>query len=139
MRALIYQACKDIPAIAEDCSGRMYQAGALGIGDAPANPDRPYALITELPSVPFQEVRKTAHPANRFFQFWVYDDRGDFARIDNILLAVRETILGLESQVDASTGARCIGVLWTGDSQDIPQDQQDTNAKYSLFQLTSTK
>ena len=139
MRALIYQAVKDIPEIAEDCGGRFYQSSSVGIGGVPANPDRPYCLFMELPSIPFQEVRHTARAVNRIFQVFVYDERGDFTRIDNILAAVRETILGLVLEVDTSTGARCIESLWTGDSQDITDDQHDTSAKFSLFQLTSSK
>lgn len=139
MRALVYGSVNGIPAIQEDCGGRFYASGSLGIGDTPANPERPYCLFIELPSVPFQEVRKTARATNRFFQVFVYDDRGDYARIDNILAAVRETILGLVLQEDASTGARCIESIWTGDSQDLTDDQHDTSYKFSLFQLTSTK
>lgn len=139
MRALVFTTLKDIPAIAQDCDGRFYASGTLGIGNVPANPDRPYCMYTQLPANAYQEVRKTSTATLRFFQFYVYDDRGDFARIDNILAAVRETIPGLVDKVDTSNGATCIEAIWTGESPDIADDQHDTNVKFGSFQLTSTK
>lgn len=139
MRALVFNTFKDIPEVAIDCGGRFYAAGTLGIGTVPANPDRPYCMYAQLPATAYQEVRKTSTATLRMFEFYVYDDRGDFTRIDNILAAVRETIPELVDKVDTSNGATCIEAIWTGESPDVPDDQHDTNVKFGSFQLTSTK
>lgn len=139
MRALIYSSLLEIPAIAEDCGGRLYPSGSLGFGNNPEDPPVPYALLMQLPATEYTEVRFTASAVDRFFQIYVYDDRGDYGRIDNILGAVRETILGLESKEDTATGARCIGSIWSGESQDLLDAEHDVVFKYGMFKLASTK
>jgi hypothetical protein len=136
VRALIFTAIK--AAVGDICGDRVYPSGTLGIGKNPASPEQPYVQYIELPSVAHLEVRRTSRAVDRTFQVWAYDKRGSYARIDNILSLVRETILGLITEVDQESGARCIEVVWEGESQDLHDDEHDENAKYSLFKLTSS-
>lgn len=118
---------------------RVYQAGSLGIGKAPASPGHPYMLIGELPPVVYPEVRHTSpHSKGGVYQVFVYDQRGDYTRADAILLLVRETLLSLVGQTSPS-GAVCIDVLWQGDSGDVLDPARDQNAKFSVFRIKSNR
>jgi len=131
MRSLLYQAVAAIPAF----GGRVYQASATGVGDVPQSPDKPFCVIREIGSTTYPVVEETASPRARSFYFWVYDERGSYVRIDELLKEVGDTVRDLVGSVSPS-GRRCIGVNWQGESMDLEDDTYDANAKYGSARVT---
>lgn len=149
MRSLLYSVLVATPEVANLVGGpsgpvRVYEAGALGRGGNPAQPDPPYILINALNTRSYPEVRETLPGANSgYFQVWVVATQGDMLVIDNILAAVRDTGLGLVGMVSPST-ARCVESIFAGFSPDVPPDRLrlaagDLVARYATFKLTADK
>lgn len=137
MRTLIYNSLLVTPGLA-DVNGRIYQRGSLGVGDVPASPVKPYLVMGELSPVIHPEVRDTARTVSHMFQFHAYDERGSFIRIERLLYAVRETVLGLVTVV-SPTGARCTDAEWTDVSGDLSDAQLDANVKFIIMRVTANK
>lgn len=119
---------------------RVYQAGALGIGHVSTKPQRPYMLLSELPSISYSVVRDNSPAAkSHFFQIWVYDDRGDMTVIDTILAATEIKLNGKLDGVISSTGALCLSSPTQGISQDLVDPEFDLSSRFLTVRLTSNK
>lgn len=138
MKQLLYSRLQADAELAEVVGDRIYESSALGVGDVPASPAKPYILYTELPSSPYRDVRETSRAKARIFQIWCYDERGSFIRIERVLALVRETLLGSVAEVSPS-GARCTDVEWQGESSDIVDVPLDSNAKFVLIRFTASQ
>lgn len=117
---------------------RVYQSSSLGVGDVPPDPPKPYILYTELPSDPYRAVQETSRAKARYFQVYVYDDRGSFVRIERILAFIRETLLSLIGAVSPS-GVRCTDVQWQGESGDISDVELDANSKFGNVRFVASQ
>lgn len=146
MRQLVYQSLVAAPGIQAVMTGdqqdplrvRVYQRGSLGKSDIPAIPDFPFVLIGENPSTVNQEVRQTTNSENRFFLIYCYDEHGSsYLRIEQILRIVRDTLLGIVTQVSPS-GARCTDVVWQGFSADSKDPEYEANMRFATFKITAS-
>lgn len=67
---------------------------------------------------------------------WVHDEPGDYARIDLIILRLRQL---LPSLVGMSNGlGHVVGVEWTGDSEDLADDGHRTITRWASFSLVGS-
>lgn len=137
MRQLIHTTLLNAVAL-DECGNRIYQRGSIGVGDTPADPEKPYIVMGELAPGLHPEVRDTARTTSHFFQFHVYDERGSFLRIDRLLSVIRDSVLGLVAVTSAS-GARCTDVEWTDASGDLSDPQLDANAKFIIMRVTANR
>jgi hypothetical protein len=138
VRRLLHTSLLADPLLAAEVGQRIYQASSLGVGDVPPEPQKPYVLYTELPSDPFVAVRETSRAKARFFQVYVYDDRGSFLRIERILALIRETLVSLVGAVSPS-GVRCTDVLWQGESGEITDEEYDANSKFGNVRFVASQ
>lgn len=119
---------------------RVYQAGALGVGHTPAKPPRPFMLLSELPALSYPIVRDTLPAAkSRYFQVWVYDDRGDMSSIDKVLTAVETRLNNKLDGLTSASGARCVSSAIQGISQDIVDPEFDLSTRFLTLRLTSNR
>lgn len=114
MRSLIYSslaATSAVTALVGTNPVRIWTANSLGEAHIPPNPDPPFLLVQSIANQVHPQVQKTGRSATQIFDIRVYDERGDYLRIDRLLRIVRDTLLGLTLAVSPS-GARCTDVKW---------------------------
>jgi hypothetical protein len=102
----------------------FYASSSLGQGPVPADPPKPFMTWTELPSQPFREVRETSNAQIRSFQFFVYDEAGDFTVINQTLEVVRRIVKQM-APFTTPEGHRCSDSEWFGISGNLPADAYD--------------
>lgn len=123
------------PAIAEIVGDRFYASGSLGEGPNPAQPQKPWMAWTELPSAPYREVQKTSNSQLRLFQIFVYDDKGDYERINRILSICRRIVKSMYP-FETEDGVRCSGSEWGGFSGNIVDDGYDASVRFGIARFT---
>lgn len=138
MNKLIVATLKATPVIQADVDRRIWLAGALGRGEIPPDPKKPYILYKELTTLPFDAVQETSRSANRQFEFHANDERGSFLRIERILRNVREALLLLPGQWSPS-GAFCLGAKWEGTSREFEDDTYDVNFKFLTMTFVASE
>jgi hypothetical protein len=138
MRQLLHTRLLGNAQLALEVDGRIYQSSSLGVGDVPPEPEKPYILYTELPSDPYQAVSETSRAKARYFQVYVYDNRGSFLRIERILALIRETLVGLSGVVSPS-GVRCTDVQWQGESSDLSDEEYNANSKFGNVRFVASQ
>lgn len=116
---------------------RVYTRYSLGQNTIPDKPDFPWILIGELPGFPARNKPKSSDAMNHFIQFYVFDEKGSFVRIEAIMKVIYDTILGLEGELSPS-GSRCLGVRWDTTSQDYDDDHYDAFVKHITFRVTGS-
>lgn len=136
MRDLIFESLMADTELQDYVDSRIYEASALGVDDVPANPEKPYITYQELDSAAFPEVRETSQAQARIFQFFVYDERGSFTRIGDIIGVLRQTLSSLSGK-SSTSGTRCTDAVFRGTSADVPDIQQNANVKFATFQFVS--
>jgi hypothetical protein len=138
VRRLLHTSLLANALVVAEVGQRVYQSSSLGVGDVPPEPQKPYVLYTELPSDPYLAVRETSRAKARFFQVYVYDNRGSFVRIERILALIRETLVSLNGTVSPS-GVRCTDVQWQGESGDISDEEYDANSKFGNVRFVASQ
>lgn len=111
----------------------LFQASSLGEGDNPSVPEFPYIVWNELPSTPFTEMRKESNAEMRAFTIYVYDLKGDFTRINQILSIVRR--ITKEMVPFVSGAVRCLDSVWGGMSGLITDDRYDSNVRFGTVRF----
>lgn len=106
-----------------------FAASALGEGDHPETPDVPYIVWNELATQPFQEVSETSDAQWRVFTLWVYDEEGNFARINEVLNELRRIVKAM-APFTASDGVRCSSARWDGISGNITDQGYHQNVRF---------
>lgn len=112
-----------------------YSSTSLGIGPNKAVPRRPYIVVNELADFVHHEVKETSNSRTRNFQIFVYDEVGDFTRINSIMKALRTRIKAMNGFVTGD-GVRCSGSQWNGISARIQNDGYDSIARFASVQFT---
>jgi hypothetical protein len=101
----------------------------LGVGPVPADPPKPWLAWLELAATPFAEVRKTSNAKIRNFQIFVYDDEGDYTRINNIMNVIERIVKNMAPFTD-SEGTRCSDSEFVGISGNLPASQYDGACRF---------
>jgi hypothetical protein len=116
----------------------FYSSGALGEGDNFEIPEFPYVVYNELPSSPFQEVSETSNAEMRIYTFYVYDELGDYGRINLILREIRRIVKGMVpfTVVEDGTTFRCSYSRWDGVSQRITDPDQHSGVRFGTARFT---
>lgn len=139
MRKLIATALKNTPELQAIFARRIHAASSLGRGSIPSEPKKPFIIYREFDEMPVNIAKDTAPDAvRRVFQFYIYDERGSYSRIDKGVSIVKQTVRGLEGET-GDDGATCLGVVWNATSGDTEDPTYDSNMKYVTLTLTSTK
>lgn len=139
MRTLVYHSLSTLAALndlAPGLTNRIYPVGSLGVGDIPAEPDRPYIQYGFDTHTPYAEVREGGGPLRHIMRVFYYDDRGDYLRIDAIHKLVRQTIEGLTTQV-SPTGVRCTDAMFLTLGGDLVDNVRSLNVKQATFRLVA--
>lgn len=90
-------------------------------------------VYKELPSQAYRAVDEITEAERRTFQFFVYDEKGSFDRINLILRHVKAVVKGpLKSFWIPETGIRCFESEWGGLSQNIEDDGYESCARYGI-------
>lgn len=137
MKQLIMSTLRDTPPLQDILDRRIYGAGVLGTNGIPPNPAKPYIQYNELQSFSFREVRETSNAKNRFFQIFVYDDRGSYTRINNALNIVDEALKGLVGQ-RSPTGILCLDSFISGRSRELEDAQYHAFVKFTTVEFTTS-
>lgn len=99
----------------------LFQKSSLGEGTNPEVPPRPYIVWNEATSIPQAAVKETSNAQWRVFNFYIYDDSGDYGRINEIGRHLRRIVKAL-APFTTDEGHRCSQSDWTGISGQI-EDQ----------------
>lgn len=116
---------------------KVWSRTSLGVDDIPPDPVKPFAIVTAQPSTVHQAVQDTSNAQGTPFQVYVYDTKGGYTRIDEVLEALVPVVKDLAGQRSPS-GAYCIGSRWEGFSQDMFAEEYDAAMRFATFRLTST-
>lgn len=135
MKDLIVVTLRDIITFPE-LAGRAWQSGALGHEGVPAKPDWPFSLFREINVSPYPEVQETSRCSRHDYLVYIYDDRGSYKRIDDLLRRARDTLKG-KVQTAAPSGIICMGVEWFGTSGDLVDKELNSNTKYATIRITA--
>ena len=104
------------------------------VNDTDTPQERPYTTIRWGNTNPGLNASYTM--IFRDFQIWVHDVPGDYTKIDNILLRIRQLLTGVEG---ANAGAGFVSMVeWEGDSDDLSDDAQGTITRYGEFHLVGS-
>jgi hypothetical protein len=74
----------------------------------------------------------------RSFQVWVHDERSDYTLIDQALERVRTVLTSVVGESIGDVGKWVVQIEWTGDSEDLDDDVQQTVTRYSQFNLVGS-
>lgn len=107
----------------------LFASHSLGVGPTPADPPKPWISWLELAATPFSEVRKTSNAKTRNFQIFVYDDEGDYTRINNIMNVIERIVKNMAPFTD-SEGTRCSDSEFVGISGNLPASQYDGACRF---------
>lgn len=99
----------------------LFATSAVGEGDNPQIPTRPYIVWNEGDTAPQAAVKETSNAQWRLLRFYVYDDEGDFGKINAIMQHLRRIVKGV-APFTTEDGTRCSASEWIGISGLI-QDQ----------------
>lgn len=105
--------------------GSIYGAGSLQ--GVPAN--KPFVVINFGPESPMLKDGFSPVATGQFATVYVHDSPGDFLRINQILNAIREALIG---QV---VGVGGICAEWLGDSADLADDVYKTNMRNGEYKF----
>lgn len=112
-------------------TGVIPAAQIHGSGSLTGRPDPlPAAILRFIGS----EDRLAPAAEQEGLEVWVHDEPGVYDNIDDILAVVRES---LESAVPTEDGT--YPPVWSGDSQDLADDQWDTIVRNSSYTLLNRK
>jgi len=112
-----------------------YANSSLALGPDNPVPERPYIVWGELSDDVHREVEETSDASTRTFRFFVYDRKGDFTRINEILKEIKGVVKRLDF-FTTEDGVRCSGVAWLGLSEQFPDDGYDSCARYGTVRFT---
>lgn len=107
----------------------LFASHSLGVGPTPADPPKPWIAWLELAAATFNEVRKTSNAKTRNFQIFVYDDEGDFTRINQIMNVIERIVKNMAPFTD-SEGTRCSDSEFVGISGNLPASQYDGACRF---------
>lgn len=116
-----------------------YPQGVLGEGGIPAEIEKPYMQWAELEPLIHREVRKTSNSKTRTFQLFIYDDKGDFTRINRILRHLERIVKAMgpfEFTDEDGTVHWCSESDWAGISGSMTDDQYHTTVRYGTARFT---
>lgn len=121
---------------------RIYGPGSLGQGEDsegnPPYPSFPFLMWNELPSSPHRAVEEVSNAQHRYFTFYVYDHMGSTARINRILMLVRDELKDL-APFDTSDEGRCIESRWLGFSGFIPDPEYHSAVRFGTARLQASQ
>jgi hypothetical protein len=129
MRKLVYDFLND-NSLLEGVLGdnKIFERGSI-IDTRPADP--PFIIYT------ITTTTRSIRPQSRL-EIWVYDERGDYNRIDSILRLLRDQLDDFTERVrvrgDGST-ARWVAADWQGDSADLNDDIFRANVRSGTWVL----
>lgn len=113
-------------------SGSVYQANTIDTSPA----ERPFLSLSwggrlRAGGVP---ASFPIHP--RVLTVWVYDEPGDYRRIDRMIVDIRHLIIGTVAQ-EVGDGLYVSEVRWTGDSQDLYDDVYKAILRTTSYEVIS--
>jgi hypothetical protein len=114
----------------------FYASSSLGNGDNPAVPTKPYVVWNELPAVAYQQVKKLSDAQLRTFNLYVYDEKGDFTRINAMLRVLRRIVKVDLDHFQLEDGTRCSASEWVGISGNIEDDGYDAIVRFGTARFT---
>jgi hypothetical protein len=141
MRKLVY----DTLINSTQAGDRVYSASTLGTspnaqGTAPlipARPGWPFIIVRFMPEVPYVDVDETSDASDVVCQVYVYDDRGSYTLIDEVMKECRDLLKALTG-IRSASGAFCMRSKWEGVSQDFFDEQYQSNVRFGTVRLTSS-
>lgn len=136
MRKLVHSTLQNEARLTGIVGSRVYSASSLGQGNIPAVPDKPFIIYRFADSIPYRDVQETSSVSQQALQVYAHQHRGSYLVIDRMLAIVRETLLGLEGQVDPD-GIQLTGIRYVGTSTDLDDTVYDSNMRFSTFYLTA--
>lgn len=113
-----------------------FQQSSIGLGEGEVVPPRPYIVWNEGPEFVHQAVRETSRSSWRTFRFYVYDHKGDFTRINQILTRISHLTSAMADFVTTDGQQRVSETLWQGRSQQITDDGWDSCCRYGSVRFT---
>lgn len=138
MRELLTSAVKDDTALQAIWNKRFFQAGSLGRGGVPQKPEFPFGTYRELPSIIPNVARETSRSQRHFFNVYIHDKQGTYSRINDVIEALRETVIGLAGRT-SSSGALCLDAVWNGHGGDLEDEDYKSNLKIVTFELVANR
>lgn len=139
MKALVISELKANEIIAATAGDRVWTQGSLGTGDVPAYPDKPFLLVNVGQAITFPGFYEVTRPERVPVQIYAYQERGSYATINRLLVAVRETVLRLTGKSSPSGLYRCTGVTWGGLSTETEDATYDANMRFATVDLVGTQ
>jgi hypothetical protein len=115
-----------------------FAASSLGIGENPPLPPTPYIVWNELESIPQHVVRKTSDAMWRIFTFYVYDEMGDFTRINQIMREIRRITKAMAPFV-APDGTRVSESRWDAISGNISDQGYSQNVRFGTARFMASQ
>lgn len=140
MKQLVMSQLKAEPAIAEVVSDRIYGQSALGEGDVPAYPEKPFMIVTFGVDNAFPAyMQNESRPMTSAVQVYAYQEKGSYSTINDLLKQVRETLLSLPGQESPSGLYRCTNLSWGGISAEGRDEDYNANMRYLSAELVGSQ
>lgn len=115
----------------------FYLASSLGEGEVPQMPTKPFVIYNELPDRPYDDMRRSSTTFSRMrsWNITVQDFKGDFTRINNILIVVRRIVRGM-TPFQLPDGTIGVDSVWGGISGNLTDEQYDSCLKFGVARFT---
>lgn len=116
----------------------FYSSSSLGLGENQELPGFPYVVYNELPSSPYREVFETSNAEQKIYTFHVYDEMGDYDRINTILRHIRRIVKGMApfTTADGAIVIRCSDSRWDGVSGRIVDPEYHSGVRIGTGRFT---
>lgn len=96
-------------------------------------PPRPFAVVRYAGTFPgLSRINQTR------MEIWYHDEVGSYSRINELILRTREVFALVVQRKDPDSSSWIMEAKWEGDSVDLYDDAQLTNARSCTFTLTGT-
>lgn len=128
VEATFVQAILNDSAFAE-VEDRFFAASSLGVGPNPEQPAFPWMAWIELSSWSYEQVRETSNAKRRSFTVSVYDEMGDFTKINTLLRGIERVVKTL-APFTTTDGTRCSDCRVSGFSGDITDPEYDASVRF---------
>lgn len=119
-------------------SQEIYQANSLGIGEHPAEPDKPFAVVNELEPFIHRVVEDVSNCMDRNIFLWAYGPEGDYTAVDAVLYRFRDIVKGMRDFVTAE-GVRVSESRFVGFSGNLTDSQYHSSCKWASARFTASE
>lgn len=145
LKPIVFSTLNGSATLSAIVGSRIYQRNKLGVQSTPQKPQKPFVLVGELPGFPTRNRARDGDPSNGqskamtyFPQFFCYDNKGSYKRIEEMLEIIEFEICSLEGTKDPISGRTVMMAKLDTTSQDYDDDDHNAFVKHETIRMVGS-